>query len=203
MPRTGRPREFDRDAALDAAMRLFWRRGYEAASLDQLRQAMGGLSSASFYGAFGSKERLYREALERYLRTHGLVVAPLWDDALTPRQALEAMLRRSARLQTDTGLPGGCMLVLSATNLSLENAHLQALVTAERWRTRDGIGRRVDEAIRSGELPAGTDAVGLATMVEALLVGMSVQSRDGVARTAIDAAVSTIFRLWDAERVAA
>ena len=202
MPRTGRPREFDRDQALDAAMRLFWHRGYESTSLDQLKRAMGGLSAASFYGAFGSKEQLYRETLRRYLATHGLVVAPLHDDGLTPREALEAMLRRSARMQTEAGLPGGCMVVLSATNMAPENGHLQALVATERGRTRDGIRRRVAQAIGSGELHPGTDAEGLATLVEALLVGMSVQSRDGVTEAAINAAVSTLLRVWDASRIA-
>ncbi len=201
MPRTGRPREFDRGHALDAAMRLFWRQGYETTSLDQLKRAMGGLSAASFYGAFGSKERLFREALERYLGTHGQVVAPLHDDALGHREALEAILRRSARMQTEENLPGGCMVVLSAANMSPENAHVQALVAAERGRTRDGIRRRVAQAVTSGELRPGTDVEGLATLVEALLVGMSVQSRDGVTGAAIEAAVSTLLTLWDACRV--
>ncbi len=201
MSRTGRPREFDRGHALDAAMRLFWRQGYETTSLDQLKRAMGGLSAASFYGAFGSKERLFREALERYLGTHGQVVAPLHDDALGPREALEAILRRSARMQTEAELPGGCMLVLSAANMSPENAHVQALVAAERGRTRDGIRRRVAQAVTSGELRPDTDVEGLATLVEALLVGMSVQSRDGVTGAAIEAAVSTLLTLWDARRV--
>ena len=198
MPRTGRPREFDRDHALGAAMRLFWRQGYESTSLDQLKKAMGGLSAASFYGAFGSKERLFREALEQYLGTHGRVTAPLHDDALRPREALEAVLRRSARMQTEADLPGGCMVVLSAVNMSPENAHLQALVAMERGRTRDGIRRRVAQAIKSGELHPGTDVEGLAMLADALLVGMSVQSRDGVTGAAIDAAVSTLLRLWDA-----
>ena len=201
MPRTGRPREFDRGYALDVAMRLFWRQGYESTSLDQLKRAMGGLSAASFYGAFGSKERLFREALERYLGTHGQVIAPLHDDALAPREALETMLRRSASMQTDADLPGGCMVVLSAANMSPDNAHLQALVAAERGRTRDGIRRRVAQAVRSGELRPGTDAEGFTTLVEALLVGMSVQSRDGVTGAAIDAAVSALFTLWGAHGV--
>ena len=198
MPRTGRPREFDRDHALGAAMRLFWRQGYESTSLDQLKKAMGGLSAASFYGAFGSKERLFREALKQYLGTHGRVTAPLHDDALRPREALEAVLRRSARMQTEADLPGGCMVVLSAANMSPGNAHLQALVAMERGRTRDGIRRRVAQAIKSGELHPGTDVEGLAMLADALLVGMSVQSRDGVTGAAIDAAVSTLLRLWDA-----
>ncbi len=200
MPRTGRPRQFDRDGALDAAMQLFWRQGYESTSLDQLKQAMGGLSAASFYGAFGSKEKLYREALACYLGTYGQVVAPLHDETLAPRDALEQALRRSARMQTDAGLPKGCMLVLSAANASPENHHLQALVAAERGRTRDAIRHGIDRAAASGELRPETDAEGLATLAEALLVGMSVQARDGVSHAAIEAAVSNLLQLWDMNR---
>ena len=200
MPRTGRPRVFDKEAALDAAMRLFWRQGYESTSLDQLRVAMGNLSSASFYGAFGSKESLYREALARYLATHGQVVSALYDETLAPREALERVLRRSARLQTDADLPGGCMVVMSAANASPANTHLQALVAAERKRTRDAIRGCVDRAVRSGELKPDTDAEGLGTLCESLLVGMSVQARDGVPPGALDAAVSSVLNLWSLNR---
>ena len=200
MPRTGRPREFDRNTALDAATQLFWRQGYESTSLDQLKQAMGGLSAASFYGAFGSKESLYREALTHYLGTHGQVVAPLHDDTLAPRDALEQALRRSARMQTNAQLPRGCMVVLSAANASPGNHHLQTLVAAERRRTRDAIRRCIKRAVTSGELRQDTDAVGLAALAEALLVGMSVQARDGVSHAAIQAAVSGVLRLWDVNR---
>ena len=200
MPRTGRPRQFDRDGALDAAMRLFWRQGYEPTSLDQLKRAMGGLSAASFYGAFGSKESLYREALARYLGTHGQVVASLHDATLAPRDALEQALRLSARMQTDAGLPKGCMLVLSAANASPENDGLQALVAAERQRTRDAIRHGIERAVASGELRSGADVDGLAALAEALLVGMSVQARDGVPQAAIEAAVSNLLLLWDMNR---
>ena len=203
MPRTGRPREFDRDAALAAAPQLFWRQGYEAPSLSPLKQAMGGLSAASFYGAFGSKESLYREALARYLDTHGQVVAALHDETLKPREALEQALRRSARMQTDAQLPKGCMIVLSAVNASLENHHLQVLVAAERQRTREAIRRCIERAVASGELRAGAGAEGLATLADALLVGMSVQARDGVSPTAVEGAVSSLLQLWDANRVGA
>ena len=74
MARTGRPRGFDRDEAITQAMHLFWEHGYEGASLAVLRHAMGDISSASFYAAFGSKEALYRETLERYLDKHGGII---------------------------------------------------------------------------------------------------------------------------------
>ncbi len=201
MPRTGRPRQFDKAAALDAAMQLFWRHGYQSTSLDQLKQAMGGLSSASFYGAFGSKEDLYREALAHYVGTHGQVVAALYDDTLSPRDALEAALRQSAKLQSDATLPRGCMLVLSAANASPDNVHLQALVAAERQNTRDAIRRCVDRAVQMGELRPDIDVEGLATLSDGLLVGMSIQARDGVPEAALQAAISGVLDLWDVNRV--
>ena len=200
MPRTGRPRQFERGDALEAAMQLFWRQGYESTSLDQLKQVMGGLSAASFYGAFDSKESLYREALARYLDTHGQVIAALHDETLSPRAALEQALRRSARMQTDVQLPTGCMIVLSAANASPGSTHLQALVAAERGRTRDAIRRCIDRAMQTGELRADVDAEGLATLADALLVGMSVQARDGISHRAIEGAVSNLFKVWDMNR---
>ena len=200
MARTGRPRGFHTDRALDAAMQLFWRQGYEATSLDQLKRAMGGLSAASFYGAFGSKEGLYRAALARYLDSHGQVVTALYDETLAPRAALEQVLRRSARMQTDMELPTGCMVVLSAANASPENAHLQALVAAERGRTREAIRHCINRSVALRELRPGVGADGLATLADALLVGMSVQARDGVSRTEIDAAISTLLDLYDSHR---
>ena len=132
MARSGRPRSFDRTAALDAAMHLFWEHGDEATSLSQLKATMGGLSSASFYAAFTSKEALFREALRPYLDTHGQVVASLCDPAALPRDALEKALRGSARMQTDPSHPAGCLVVLSTLTSAPENSHLQALLAAER-----------------------------------------------------------------------
>ena len=203
MPRTGRPRQFDRNQALDAATELFWRQGYETTSVDQLKTAMGQLSSASFYAAFGSKEALYREALARYLATHGQAVAPLYDEAVAPREALEQTLRASARLQTDASRPTGCMVVLSAANGSPASAPLQALVAAERGRNREAIAACVRRAVARGELRTGTDAEGLAALAEALLLGMSIQARDGVSQLAVNAAISSLLQLWDANRVTA
>ena len=101
MARTGRPREFDTEAALEGALLLFWEHGYEATSLTQLKAAMGGISTASFYAAFGSKEALFRAVVTRYLDTHGRVTAPLKDPAWPPRAAIEHVVA-SGELQDGT-----------------------------------------------------------------------------------------------------
>lgn len=116
MARTGRPREFDRDKAIDAATALFWAQGYEPTSLAQLKSCMGNISPASFYAAFGSKEALFREVVQRYLETYGQVMAPLWDESLSPRDAIERTLRGSARMQaTRTHRPGVWLFVAPVT----------------------------------------------------------------------------------------
>ena len=197
MPRTGRPREFDRDAAVEGAMHLFWEHGFEGASLERLRQAMGGLSSASFYAAFASKEALYREALQRYLGTHGQVMSPLWDEALPPRRRIELALRRSVVMQTDPAHPTGCMVTLSATICSEASRDLRLLTARERAHNRRAIVDCVREAVDNGELAPDTKVDGLATLLDGLLVGLSIQARDGVATAAIDGAVTVALSAWD------
>src|SRR4051812_2204960 len=132
MARTGRPRGFDRDQAVTQAMHLFWEHGFEGVSLDQLRRVMGGVSSARFFSAFGSKEALYRETLGRYLDTHGTVMDVLRNHDLPPRERLERALRQSAAMQTETAHPTGCMVALSAMICSDGGASARSVTASER-----------------------------------------------------------------------
>jgi TetR/AcrR family transcriptional repressor for divergent bdcA len=197
MARTGRPRGFDRDAAITQAMHLFWQYGFDGVSLEQLRRSMGGISSASFYAAFGSKEGLYRAALDSYLGTHGTVMLALRDESLSPRQRIEKALRRSAEMQTDPAHPTGCLVTLSSTIGSADTASVQALTIAERAANRAAIRDCVKEAIADGTLRRETDPAGLATLFEGLLVGLSIQARDGVSTKDLDAGVTQALHAWD------
>ena len=198
MARTGRPRGFDRDLAVQQAMRLFWEQGYEATSLAQLKAAMGDLAPGSFYAAFTSKEALFREVIDRYLATHGQVTAPLLDPGVPPRQAVEQSLRGSARMQTDGTHPLGCLVVMSTGACSPENGHLQAVLAAERQRNRAGLRACVERAIASGELHGDTDASGLAAVFDAFLAGLSIEARDDVSLPILEAGITELMRLWDA-----
>ncbi len=197
MARTGRPRGFDKGDAVQKAMSLFWEHGYEATSLAQLKAAMGGMSSASFYAAFGSKEGLFRDVVARYLETHGRVTSSLLDPALPPRDAVEQALRASARMQVDEAHPPGCLVVLSTTTCSPGNEHLQALLAKERQSNRDGLRACVERAAAKGELPADTDAAAFAAVFDTFLVGLSMQARDRVPLTALEAGISNLMRVWD------
>ena len=182
------------------ALHLFWARGFEGASLERLRQTMGGLSAASFYAAFGSKEALYREVVALYVASHGRVLEALRDERLPPRERIEQALRRSVRMQTDPSHPAGCMVALSAMSGSPGADHLRALTATERGANRAAITACVETAILSGELRPGTNATGLATLLEALLLGLSSQIIDGVPASALEDAITAALASWDSAR---
>lgn len=183
MATTGRPRQFDRNEALRKAMALFWRHGYEPTSLAHLKDAMGGISAASLYAAFGSKEALYREAIELYMASIGKEIRKaLEDPELDPIEAVERALRSAAREQTRGTQPRGCMVVLSATNCSPENEHIQAAMKAERRRTRLAFRDCLLRAVQSGALDPETDVDSMSAFFSTLLNGISIQARDGASR---------------------
>ncbi|GBR01710.1 TetR/AcrR family transcriptional regulator [Acetobacter oeni] len=198
MARTGRPREFDRDKAIDAATALFWAQGYEPTSLTQLKACMGNISPASFYAAFNSKEALFREVVQHYLATYGQVMAPLWDESLSPRDAIERTLCGSAGMQAARTHPAGCLVVCGASNCSPENEPVQALLAVERQRTRAGIRACVERAIANGELRncAATDV--LPDILTTFFHGMTCEARDGMTSKNLDAAITSLLMLWDA-----
>ncbi len=177
-------------------MHLFWEHGYEATSLAQLREAMGGISSASFYAAFESKEALFREAVALYAERHGTCLQALFDHAVAPRDAVEHSLRCSVDMQTGEGHPLGCLVCSSAVSCSPEAAGVQQFVGAIRAANHAAIRGCVDRAIRLGELPADRDAAAFAASLNGFLLGISAQARDGVDRATLQAAVSEAMRAW-------
>ena len=202
MVRTGRPRGFDRAKAVEQAMLLFWDHGYEATSLAQLRTAMGNISTASFYAAFGSKHILYEEAVRRYTDTYGQVTAPLHDPALAPRDAVEQTLRLSAWMQTDPAHPAGCLLVLSLDTCSPESRELLSSARIERDRSRRGFQAVLRRAKQLGDLEADAPLEALATLFDGCLLGLSIQARDGVSRRRLQAAIGALMTVWDRHRPA-
>ena len=203
MARTGRPRAFDRDDAVDQAMQLFWQHGYDSTSLSLLKAELGGgISAPSFYAAFGSKEALFGECVQRYLTTFAQVTECLWDEALPPRQAIETALRQSARMQCDDGHPKGCMVTLGVMSApSPENAHVAQALTHSRARTRAGIVACVERGVSEGLLADDTNAAAMATVFDSFLQGISILARDNTPIESIDAAITQVMRTWDVAAV--
>ena len=202
MARTGRPREFDRDKALGAALALFWEHGYEPTSLAQLKASMGNISAASFYAAFGSKEGLFREVVERYRSSYGQVTATLKDERLPPREAIELALMRSAEMQTDPSHPPGCLMILGANNCAPENQHIDSLLADERALNRKGIEDCIRRGIASGELAPSVDVEALATAFHTFLLGIAMEAKDRVDPIRLRSSVDAVMLLWQANRAA-
>ncbi|KAA8697582.1 TetR/AcrR family transcriptional regulator [Pseudomonas syringae pv. tagetis] len=206
MAQMGRPRTFDRDVAITQALHLFWEHGYDATSLSQLKANMGGgITAPSFYAAFGSKQALFNEVIERYLATHGRVTDSLFDTALPPRAAIELTLRQSAKMQCEPDHPKGCLVALGLMSAcSEESKAISAPLLQARNLNRAGIVACVQRAIAAGELPETLIPENLAAVFDSFLLGLSTLARDGVAHATLDDAVTQIMGLWDSlRRVAA
>ncbi|PXY32375.1 TetR/AcrR family transcriptional regulator [Prauserella muralis] len=193
----GRPRRFDRDAALRAAMRVFWEHGYEGTSMADLTSAMG-INSPSLYAAFSCKEALFREAVELYVRTDGGAPQRALREAPTVRAGIDAMLRVNATAYTDPETPRGCMVVLAATNHTEANRDIGDFLAELRRQDLAELRARLDAALADGELPAGTDTAGLARFYVTVLHGLSIQARDGAGRDELLAAVDAAMSAWPA-----
>lgn len=191
----GRPREFDREVALKQARDLFWERGYEGTSMSDLVDALG-IASARIYAAFGSKEALFREAIEDYESDEGSFADQALSEAKDVRSALERMFREAVRLYT-AGRKG-CMVVSAATNCMPENAAIGAWLSEHRRARTQSIIKRLREAKRAGEFPQDVDEVALGDCSATLLHGLSVQARDGISKRRLDAMVDTFLVAFDA-----
>lgn len=199
MAQMGRPRTFDRDEAIRQAMTIFWQYGYESTSLAMLKSNLGnGITAPSFYAAFGSKEALFEEVVECYASTYGQVNDCLWDDTTEPREAVELALRRSAKMQTEPGHPSGCLIALSVNTCSPANDHIRKILAVQRERTRAGFLRCVTRAKEAGRLSADTNVRALAITLHSFELGLSTEARDGASGEELDAAVSAVMKVWDA-----
>jgi TetR/AcrR family transcriptional regulator, copper-responsive repressor len=189
----GRPRSFDRDQALERAMHVFWRQGYEATSVSDLTGAMG-INPPSLYAAFGDKERLYLEALGRYQQRRVEAMAQWFEEEPTAKAAVRRLLTEAASELARAGAPRGSMLVLSAIQCSA--ASLQAKVAERRAGVRAILKARIDRGRRDGELSRGTDTDALVDFYSAVFQGMSLQARAGVPRKRLLATAETAMRAW-------
>jgi len=193
----GRPREFDPDLALDRALEMFWRNGYEGASINEIADAMG-VSKPSLYATFGDKERLYLRALARYGERQRTLHARVLEAEPDARRAIESLLLSAVEALADPNKPSGCMVVSGTTSCtsagvpeSVKRAIIEALHGAAR-----AIEARLVRAQREGQLPASTDVTALAVYFNTVLAGLSVQARGKQCAHALRDVVASTMRAW-------
>jgi AcrR family transcriptional regulator len=190
----GRPLSFDRDAAVQSAMLLFWRHGYEATSLNQLTTAMG-IGPPSLYAAFGDKKGLFLEAVERYV-SGPITSEHLIEQAATARDAAWALLDAAAKGFTGSRTPSGCLLASSVISCSESAVEVQQQLALIRRGIEAQLRRKIARAIRVGELPASADAASLAGLTMAVIQGMSTLARDGASRQKLMGVAKQAMLAW-------
>jgi AcrR family transcriptional regulator len=194
----GRPRTFDPDVALRKALDLFWERGYEGTSLNDLALAMG-IASASIYACFGSKEDLFRKVMAVYGATAGEPPRRALREEPTARAAIHAMLSATADQITGPDTPHYCMLVLAAPTGAEENHAVREFLADRRRGQFAAIRDRLSRGVADGDLAApaiGLDA--LARYYATVVQGLSVQARDGADRAELESVVTCAMAAWDA-----
>ncbi len=197
MAQRGRPRAFDRDAALARAMEIFWAKGYEGASMADLTGAMG-INAPSLYAAFGSKAELFTQAVEVYSTKVG---AEIWDAlpaAATAREGFANFLKETAFAYTHDNQPHGCLIVLGALHGEPGSEAACALLRKRRLENVPKLRERLERGVREGELPASVDCQKVADFYATVQHGMSITARDGATVEALLKTADAAMAAWDA-----
>jgi AcrR family transcriptional regulator len=192
----GRPREFDLDSALDKALLVFWRNGYEGASISDLTEAMG-INPPSLYAAFGNKEGLFRKALDRYVERY----AGFWEvarGAPTARAMVEHLLHASVVFLTDESNPRGCLMVRGAMACSEAANKIRDELVTRRATGEAMLRERLERAISTGEMSPELNPADYARYIMTVLEGMSVQAAGGASRDDLHRVAEMTLRSWPA-----
>jgi AcrR family transcriptional regulator len=190
----GRPREFDIDKALDQALHVFWRQGYEGTSIADLTEAIG-ITKPSLYAAFGNKEELFRKALDRYVDGPGGYVQVALAKP-TAREVVEHLLYEAAGAVTDPENPPGCLAVQGALCCGETAESIKQELMARRAKGEDDLRRRFEQALADGDLPPACVPSDLARYVSAILQGMAVQAIGGAGRDELRKVADIALRNW-------
>jgi AcrR family transcriptional regulator len=192
----GRPAVFDRAVALQAAMKLFWERGYEGTSFDDLIAAMG-ISASSFYNSFSSKEALYCEATQSYLQWAGQwFFAILNDPSTDTKTAFARLFEATAEEFTRGDHPLGCMISLAGTHCSPGMSNIRDMMAEHRAFSESAMAERIRNGIASGDVPRDTDCDMLAAYTSAVARGLAVQARDRASRAKLSEIGRLAMRAW-------
>jgi len=190
----GRPRSFDKDQALDAALQVFWEKGYEGASLSDLTKAMG-VNRPSLYAAFGDKEALFLQVLQRYKAGPMAYVRDALSE-LSARRAIQRLLQGAVEAFSRPRNPHGCLYVHGALACGDEAYTMRQELAKRRAEGELALRRRLMKAKDEGELPADANPADLARFYMTVLHGMAVQASGGASRAALESVAETALRAW-------
>lgn len=194
----GRPRTFDLNEALDKAMVVFWKHGYEGATIPELTEAMG-INRPSMYAAFGNKESLFRKALDRYANGPASYVVNALAEP-TARAVAERLLTDGVAVVTDPKKPGGCLAVQSALTCAAGNDEARRDSLAMRAAGEEQVRIRFERAKKESDLPADVEPADLAKYVVSLMHGIAIQAAGGATRKQLQRVADLVMKNWPGDR---
>lgn len=191
---TGRPRQFDVSKALDQALKVFWRKGYEGASLPDLTKAMG-INRPSLYAAFGNKQELFRQAIDRYVEGPACHVKQALAEP-TAHRVVEVLLRGAVELCTQSRQPRGCFLVQSALACGESGEVVRRELCKRRAAGEEALRQRLEQAQAAGDLSNTVSPEDLARYVATVSHGIAVQAAGGATRDELMRVVDWALHNW-------
>lgn len=190
--KAGRPKEFDIEKALDSALTVFWRKGYEGTSLQDLTIAMG-INRPSLYATYGNKEELFRKALDRYFDTRKSVI----DNALnqpTTYKVIEELLYEFADSHTNPDNPPGCLVVQSALVCGEESDCIKKELISRRLSMETALCNRFERAKKEGDFPENIEPTDFARYIATISQGMSIQAANGASSDQLRKVVEIVLK---------
>lgn len=197
-PTVGRPRAFDMEKALQKALEVFWRKGYEGASLPDLCEAMG-INKPSLYAAFGNKEQLFLKAIELYENRPCAFFYPALEKA-SSYEVVKHMLCGAATTTADPDNPPGCVIVQGALACSESAAFVKEALIIKRRAGEMALCERLQRAKDEGDLPVDSDPAALARYIGAVLQGMAIQATSGANCAELKQVAETVLSAWPGKR---
>ena len=192
----GRPKVFDREAALDKALTLFWTHGYEGTSLADLVAATGA-KAPTLYAEFVNKEGLFRAAMERYIEKFSAYrEAALNNDELSVDKAVEGYFRATAACFTDRNSPSGCFFICTSSALSVSSGEIATMLQQQHQSQEITLKAFLTARMQRHELSSAVNIDALACYLACMLQGMSVRAREGAAREDLDSIIDTLMAMW-------
>lgn len=177
----GRPKRFDRESAVKSAMKMFWERGYDGSTFDDLTGIMG-INASSFRNTFKTKEALYREATDVYVTDASNWFANVLSDEPDVEKCFARLFDEAAELFTRADLPAGCMISLAATHIPPSQSPLKQLMSGHRTSAEAAMAHRLRQGQQDLQIAQDINVEATAAFFNALFRGMAVQARDGSTR---------------------
>jgi AcrR family transcriptional regulator len=190
----GRPSAFDYEEALEKALKVFWSRGYEGASMTELTEAMG-INRPSIYATYGNKEELFSKSLSRYLAGPVAYVTEAMNES-TAKQVAEKLLTKTAEFLSNESNPRGCMIAIGTLFSGEGSEQVQRELISYRQGYESALRERFDLAKSQNDLPQHVNTSALAKYIATVHQGMSVQATNGATKDELLAVVQQAIKNW-------